>query len=211
MARSFAIVLLAVAFGVAGCAPKAPPLTGIEAPARLPRTQLPPGHRTVAFDWRLSEPNVDMRGEGVARIASPDSVRLDFFVAGGMGAGYAILIGDELRAPGAGFFARFLPEAPLLWATLGHLRLPPTASDTVVRVDGDTLRADIGRDPRWRLAFVDDALRRLERIEGNRIQEIVARPPRGAVRYERPSSRRVLEITVTDSAAVPAFDASIWK
>ena len=42
------------------------------------------------------------RGEGVARIASPDSVRMDFFLGGGLGSGAAVLIGDSLSGPGAG-------------------------------------------------------------------------------------------------------------
>ena len=60
-----------------------------------------------------------MRGEGVARIAPPDSARLDFFV-NGEGTGHALLIGDQIRLQsGQGAMRDFLPPAPLLWAALG--------------------------------------------------------------------------------------------
>jgi hypothetical protein len=153
-----------------------------------------------------------MSGDGIARIAAPDSARLDFFVgeSGSMGSGRALLIGDELDVPGFGFFERFLPDESILWATLGRLSVP-AAADTVIRVDGDTLRADIGGDDRWRVAFVDGSLSRLERIGGGRVQELLVRWPDGAVRYERPSARRVLEITVVGTSPASPFDASIWK
>lgn len=208
--RQYLSLLLLLA-AVAACAPKAPPLTGLPAPAVLPRVELAPGHRRMVFRWKLTDPDIRLNGDGVARIAAPDSVRLDFFVDGGMGGGRAIMIGDELRAPGMNFIGRYLPDPPVLWATLGRVHVP-AASDTVVRVDGDTLRADIGRDTRWRMAFVDRELRRLERIEGGRLREWVVRDSSGrSVRYEQPMARRVLEITVVGTEAVSDFDESIWK
>jgi len=53
----------------------------------------------VVFQWELVDGEITARGDGVARIASPDSVRLDFFLGGGMGGGAAVLIGaaaDEI-------------------------------------------------------------------------------------------------------------------
>ena len=51
----------------------------------------------------------------------------------------------------------------MLWAVLGRLAVP-AVSDTVAKVDGATLRADIGRNPAWRVTFVADHLTRIERI-----------------------------------------------
>ncbi|MDQ3697168.1 MAG: hypothetical protein M3373_03975 [Gemmatimonadota bacterium] len=207
--RPFAALLVAVA-ALAGCAPKAPPLTGVPAPVRLPRTELSAGYTTLTFRWTYADPDVRLHGNGVARIAAPDSVRLDFFLSGGMGSGHALLIGDELRVPGIGMLERFLPPPPLLWAALGRLRIP-AAADTVVRVDADTLRAEIGQDPRWRAAFVGAEIRRVDRISGDRLDQWVTRDGGGAIRYERPTARRVLEITVLRSEPASAFDAAIWR
>ena len=109
-----------------------------------------------------------MRGEGTARIADPDSARLDFVVDGGFGGGWAVLVGDQLSIPGPDVVRRLIPPAPLLWATLGRLAVPP-ARDTTARMVGDTLRADIGGDPTWRVTFAGTQLSRVERIDGGRI------------------------------------------
>jgi hypothetical protein len=193
-----------------GCAPKAPPLAGTLTPVPVPRTELPPGYRRVIFRWSYADPDYRLRGEGVARIAPPDSVRLDLFLDGGLGAARAILIGNDLRLPDADFAERLLPPAPLMWASLGRLSLPP-AADTTVRVDGDTLRADIGRDPVWRAAFVGGVLRRLERIDGGRLREWVIRDSAGAVHYDLPTARRTLDISVLRSEPVSDLDATIWR
>ena len=149
------------------------------------------------------------RGEGVARIAAPDSARLDFFVDPGMGAGYALLIGDRLEAPGIALVRRYLPPPPLLWASLGRLRVP-SAADTVARVDGDTIRADIGRTPIWRVTFAGERLVRVERIEEGRVIERMVRSPDDGVHYDHLRARRSLTLTVTRRSEVVPFDATIW-
>ncbi len=204
--RVIALATLAVA---AGCAPRARPLQGLPVPAaQLPAAELPAGHHRVVFRWTYEDPDMGARGEGLARVASPDSARMDFFVDPGMGAGYALLIGTELDAPGIALVRRYLPP-PLLWATLGRL-LVPGAADTTVRVDGTTLRADIGRDPVWRATFQGARLSRLERIDGGRVVERVTRDVDDAVRYEHLAARRTLTLSITRREAVPAFDATIW-
>ena len=115
------------------CAPKARPLEGAPAPARLPAAQLAPGYQRVNFRWEFVERDVAARGDGVARIAAPDSARVDFFLDGGYGGGWAILIGNRLLVPdGAGFMRRYVPPPPMLWAALGRLAVP-AATDTVER------------------------------------------------------------------------------
>lgn len=194
---------------IGACTPRVRPLPGAPAPARLPRAELPPGHREIVFQWEYADVDFRARGEGVARIAPPDSARLDLFVAGGFGGGRAWLLGDSLIAPGGAFVRRFIPPAPLMWAALGRLALPP-AADTVVRVDGDTLRADIGRDDIWRATFAGGRLVRLERISGGRLQEWVTRDTAGELRYRHEGARRSLTLSITRTETVPAFDPSIW-
>ena len=91
------------------------------------------------------------RGDGAARIAAPDSARLDFFLAGGFG-GAAILIRDSLDAPGGDMVRRFIPPPTLMWAALGRVALP-NLPDTVDQDGRSRLRADIGNPVAWRLTF----------------------------------------------------------
>ncbi|MEJ7813074.1 MAG: hypothetical protein WKG32_21860 [Gemmatimonadaceae bacterium] len=205
-----AVRIAALTVGAFSCAPRARPLGGALSPVSVPRAELPRGYRQITFTWQYADADVQFRGDGVARVAAPDSVRLDLFLAGGLGGGRAFLIGDDLRLPDGEMLARLLPPPPLLWAALGRLSVP-SASDTLVRVDGDTLRADIGRGPTWRSAFVGGDLRRLERIADKRVHEWVARTAVGDVRYQRPVGRRSLEITVVRTEALARLDATIWR
>ena len=196
-----------VALAAAACAPRAAPLVGAPVPARLPAAALD-APRQIVFRWSLEDGTLVARGEGVARVAPPDSARLDFFLDGGAGGGTAFLIGDALDAPGGDFVRRLLPPAPLLWASLGRLAVPP--GDTVARLDGGVLRADIGGGPVYRVSFEGDSLRRVERIDGGRLQEWVARSAEGRIEYRHEASGRRLSLEVTRVASPGGFDASIW-
>ncbi len=176
----------------------------------IPATTLPPGHQVVVFNWTLEDPDMFSRGEGAVRSASPDSARLDFFLGGGMGSGAAVLVGDQLRlAPGAERVRGMLmPSAPLLWAVAGRAA-PPALPDTMIRVDGDTLRVDIGNPLEWRLTFAKDSLRRVERVSGKHIVEWVSRASDGRVRYRNESTRRQLDIVITKVERT-RIDVSAW-
>jgi hypothetical protein len=208
--RRAALLAALAAVAGAGCAPRARPLAGAPTPeVALPSTALAARPQRLVFRWRYDEAEgFSARGEGVARLTPPDSGRLDFFVDGGLGGGYAVLIGDRVSAPGGDMIRRLIPPAPLLWAALGRVALP-AAADTVVRSAGDTIRADVGRGPTWRVTFVGGRLRRLERIDGGRIQEWVQRDS-SAVRYRHESERRGLSLDVQRTETVDAFPASIW-
>lgn len=190
------------------CAPKVRPLAGLPSTVPLPGAQLPPGHARLVFRWDYGDPLFSARGEGVARIAPPDSVRLDFFADGGLGNGFAILIGDSLATPANDDARRYLPPAPLLWAALG--RLDVEGADSLLRLQGDTLRADIGRDPTWRAAFVGRTLRALERIEDGRLRESIRRDS-AVVTYRNFGARRRLTLTILRRHDDPPFDETIWR
>jgi hypothetical protein len=204
------LALVVVGIGAAlGCTPRARPLRGTPVPVRLPAAQLSPDHQRLDFRWEYREGQIVARGEGVARIAPPDSARVDVFLDGGYGGGRALLLGDTLLAPGGDAVKRYLPPAPLLWAAFGRLAVP-ASPDTVARQDGEMLRADIGSRPVWRASFRGERLAGLERIEENRIVERVERSAEGA-RYSNDGARRSLVLTVTRSQGVPDFDPSIWR
>lgn len=197
------------ALALSACVRRAPPLDGAPAPARLPRAELPPGHAKTVFRWSYDDGSIGVRGDGVGRVAPPDSARLDLFLGGGFGTVQAFLIGDTVLAPGGEGAREFLPPPPMLWAALGRLAVP-AAADTVARVDGESLRADIGRDPIWRVTFAGDRLVSLERIERGAIVEWVRRAPNGDVRYVHEPSQRRLGISITRTEPAAPFDASIW-
>lgn len=199
-----------LALGACASIPRAGPLLGYPAPLPLPATTLAPGCRRLVFQWQYRERFFSARGSGAARVAPPDSLRLDLFLDNGASGGFVILVADTLRLPDEDGARRYVPPAPLLWAALG--RVTVAASDTVVRVDGDTLRADVGQPPVWRLAYWAGDLVRLERIRSRRIQEIVERTDSTRVLYRHPGASRSLALTIERRFAEPAcFDAAIWR
>jgi hypothetical protein len=205
------LALVACALVVIGCVPRLSPLTGALAPVTaIPRTAVPEGHTKIVFDWELTDLTLTSRGDGAARIAHPDSVRLDFFLAGGFGGGSAVLIGDSLTAPGGDMVRKLVPPPTLLWAALGWAALP-NLPDTVVRLDGAVLRADVGRPVAWRFTFHGDTLARADRVDGGKVVEWVERVDSTHVRYRNESSRRSLTLSITRHEGVPDFDASIWR
>lgn len=203
-------LLGAAVIAAIACAPAAAPLKGVLAPDRsLPSLTLPAGHRQIVFKWDYEEGEIAARGDGSVRLAAPDSARLDFFLGGGLGAGAAILVGDSLRAPHAELARRYIPPAPMMWAALGRLAIP-ALRDTVVRIDGDVLRADVGRPVQWRVAIRGDTLVGLEHISGGKIIETVTRGANGVLTYEAPGARRRLRLTILREQP-GSFDAAIWS
>lgn len=203
-----------VAISACATAARIAPLSGV-APsnAALPVLGLATSAQRVTFKWELDDNSngdpIVARGDGVARLAPPDSARIDLFLGGGFGAAAAVLVGDSLRLPSAGGVGAMIPPPPLLWAALGRLALP-AISDTIVRVSGDTLRASLGRPVQWRVTSVGNTLTRVERISGDRIVEWVERVPGKHVRYEL-SGRRSLVLDIENQQPAAAFDASIWR
>jgi hypothetical protein len=193
------------------CAPRLSPLTGVPVPvSRMPSGTMLRGHHRIVFDWQLDDQEISGKGEGVARIASPDSARLDFFLGGGFGGGgSALLIGDTVQIPGPSLVRKLVPPPTLLWAALGRVALPNLA-DTVIRIDGSTLRADIGQPVAWRLTFQGDTLTRAERVDGGRVREWVERTDATHVQYRDVGGRRSLRLTITRMDEVADFDASTW-
>lgn len=212
-----ALVMLTSTLVACGGAPRVMPLAGTPTTVALPRTALPAGHQHIVFRWAYSDRLFRANGDASARVAAPDSVRLDFFDASGTGLGYAIVLADSIYTPGGDEARRYLPPVPLLWAAFGTLRL--VGADTVLRVDGDTLRADIVSDTSsaasrtsfWRVAFADRTLVRLERIDNGRLVEFVERGDTARVRYRQNSARRSLGLTIRQTTRGTAFDPSIWQ
>ncbi len=211
------ITLLVRALGVAGlvsaCAPKLAPLvnaTPVPERQPLPALELPRHSQRVVFTWRLQESELEVRGDGAARIAAPDSARIDLFVAGGLGNGAAWIIGDDMRIEVPDALRRVLPPPAFLWAALGRFAIPPGKDTLVVRTDS-TVTAEIGPSPRWRLAIRGGRITRLERAEGDKVVDRLERRPDGSLVYFHAPTRRQLTLTTTRVDSVAPFDAAIWK
>lgn len=205
------VLLVATATGILACVPHLSPLSGTAMPASaLPRPAMRPGRAKIVFNWELQDRETTTRGEGAARVAFPDSARLDFYLAGGFAGGSAVLIGDSLQAPGGDFIRKLIPPPPMLWAALGRLALP-NLPDTVIRGEGTNVRADIGRPVSWRLTFHGDTLVRVERVDDARVLEWLDRSDPKHVSYRNTAARRSLQLTITRTDEVSSFDASIWR
>src|SRR5947209_3545966 len=98
MHRAVKAGAVAMVLASAACMPRLTPLAGTPVPAtKLPRATLAAGHRKLVFNWELDDREMSGRGDGAARIASPDTARLDFILSGGYGSGAAVLIDDAVQ------------------------------------------------------------------------------------------------------------------
>ncbi len=188
-----------------GCAPRVAPITAPRVAAGVPDTRLAAGHQRVIFRWSYDDPLFAANGEGVARVAAPDSIRLDFFADGGLGSGGAILIGDSLRTA-AEDGRRYLPPVPLLWAALGVLRVG--APDTAVFGGGDTLWVVLGKE--YRAAIVGRQLVELGRMEGGRWRDRVNLDSAQVTYRQFRTVRRRLTLSAMRRIPEGPFDAAIW-
>lgn len=176
----------------------------------LPVIALPQRSQRIVFDWRLQEAELEVRGEGAARIAAPDSARIDLFVRGGLGSGAAWVIGDDMHLDAPDALRRVLPPPAFLWAALGRFAIP-AGNDTLVARSDSVLTAEIGPTPRWRLSLRGNTITRLERAEGDRIVDRLERRTDGSLVYFHAPTRRQLTLTITRVDSVAAFDAAIWR
>jgi hypothetical protein len=202
-----------LAFQTACAAPRLAPLpnaTPVPAREPLPRIELPRHSQRIVFTWRLQEAELEVRGEGAARISAPDSVRVDLFLAGGLGSGAAWVIGDRMQSDAPAALLKVLPPPAFLWAALGRFAIPGGADTVVARTDS-SFTAEIGPSPRWRLGVQGGRIVRLERADGDRVVDRLERKSDGALVYFHAPTRRQLTLSVTKVDSVPAFDASIWR
>ena len=207
-------VFLVGAATLVACAPTLAPLVNATPVAQqrepLPSIELPRHSQRIVFNWRLQESELEVRGEGAARISAPDSARVDLFVAGGLGSGAAWVIGDDMRLEAPEALRRVLPPPAFLWAALGRFSIPP-GRDTVVARTDSTVTAEIGPSPRWRVSIRKGRVTRLERAEGDKVIDRLERRDDGSLVYFHAPTRRQLTLTITRTDSVAPFDASIWK
>jgi hypothetical protein len=185
------------------------------------RSTLPAQRTVIRFRWRYVDARVRYAGRGSARIAPPDSLRFDYAGPLGMGAGAAVVIGDEVAwADPTANFRSLVPAIPMLWASLGMVQ--PARADAAVFGLATPERTI------WRFAGVDGdtldyvatlAAERVLEAEWRRGGKVVARSrtrldpqarPLGA-RIDFPEAPARFELTVVaiDTAAV--FPPALWR
>lgn len=158
-------ILVMVAVGAGACSGRAIPdtLDPSVAAAAVSRTA-PDRALRVVFDWRILDGEARFNGSGVARIEPPYRARLDLFGPRGEGYLSAALVGSEIRLPGPTDAP--LPPPALMWAVLGVVAPPETATLAGTRVEGETVELHYG-DGDERLVYeLEGGRLRLVDLEG---------------------------------------------
>ena len=178
----------------------------------------PEGHRTVRFNWRWQDERGAAGGKGSARVAGPDSVRLDMSGPFGAGRSAGVVVGDSaLWTDPPDAIERIVPSYPLMWALFGVARMPADAAVLRGRADSTATswQAVTGTDtvvyvrtrtePRL-MTEVRQAGKVLGRVETTFGPD--GRP--ATSRLTVPSVPARLDITFTSSASTAAFPSDLW-
>ena len=217
----FYLAILALA-----CGPRAPGALVPAAAAPVDRAQVQAwaaassaeGHQLLRFRWQLQDERGAAGGRGTARLAAPDSVRLDVAGPLGAGRGSAVVVGDTaLWTDPDDVIERLVPSYPLMWAMFGLMRLPPEGatlrglSDSSVTIwesaeGADTVAYVRQRSPARLLAEVRNAGKVVGRVE----TELAADGKPVTSRLTVPSVPARLDLTFTSSTASEPFPGTLW-
>lgn len=157
---------------VAGCAPGIEPLVPVDA-APVDRASVvawsaptaPAGPAVHRFKWLYRDGRQSAGGRGSARVAAPDSVRVDARGPLGQGRSSGVVVGDSiLWAEPEDNLIEAAPNVALMWALFGVAREPGPGT-TLLGLERPGFTA-------WRI------------IEGPDTLEYVREPERGRLRAE---------------------------
>lgn len=98
----------------------------------------PDHNRHLKFKFKFKDPKGKVGGRGAARIAAPDSLRLDMQGPFGLGRGAAMVNGDStewIKGPEA--IKRIVPDFRLMWSMLGFTRPSPEGATLAAYESGD--------------------------------------------------------------------------
>jgi len=218
--------LVYLALGFAGCTGSVPSLvpgplasaTGDQVAGWVARTT--PGRGALhRFTWLYQDEQASKGGRGSARIAVPDSLRIDFAGSLGIGKGSAVVVGDSaLWVVPERSVEELVPGVSLLWSVLGIARGP----DSGARLAG----LDQPERTAWQYADGGDTVTYL-RVAGNpvilfaevrRAGKIIGRTEMTArtdgtpikAKLTAPTVPSKLEITFYATIPTPAFPAETW-
>jgi len=128
-----------LALGLAACASGPPPSLAPTGVGPIERDRVlafvdsttPHGHRLSRFKWSFKDQRSSTGGRGSARVAGPDSMRID--IAGPLGVGRAsafVLADSEIWVDPEKSVKDMVPNYPLLWAMFA-VALAPSDSDAL--------------------------------------------------------------------------------
>lgn len=199
-------------------APDAALATSAQVSQWLARTA-PVGHEVLKFRWQIQDDRGAAGGRGSARVAAPDSIRLDVAGPLGSGRGAAVVIGDSAQwTDPPDIIHRLVPSYPLMWAMLGVMRAPPA--------DAEVHGAEDSTGVRWQWGSGSDTVRYAWRNSGTRLQaearhggQLVgwvettfgagSRPERSQL--VAPSSSTKLTLTFSASESPESFPPGLWQ
>lgn len=174
----------------------------------------------LRFRWRYRDERRSGGGRGTARVAPPDSLRVDWAAVLGLASGAAVVVGDSLQwaDPKDDYPSSVVPAVQLIWTALGVVR-PPRAG-TAVFGARDSTRA------LWRFVAQGDTLdfrlrsapRTLE-AEWRRDGHLMARSrtllgPAGlpsSVRIDVPERSARFELTFVAVDTAATFAPALWR
>jgi hypothetical protein len=179
----------------------------------------PQGLRQLRFKFKFKDSKGKVGGRGAARVAAPDSVRLDMQGPFGLGKGAAMVVGDStewIRGPDA--IKRVIPDFRLLWSMLGYTQPPPSGAGLAASEAGDVTA--------WSYATAEDTVEYV-RTGGSRPTLVALVRKNGAVlgRSETsfgpdgtpmeaqllvPGASARLDLTFTESTSPATFKSDTW-
>jgi hypothetical protein len=223
--RRLVTILLAALLGACGGVRLAAPL-GDMVPdqaafaAELRGATQPATPERIFFAWTLDEQGSRVRGRGIVRAEAPERLRLDLFGPRDETYLMAALVADEYRLPPSAGSAP-LPSPTLLWAAMGVLEPPASATLTAATSTAATAelryRSPEGDQFVYSFARTGDGPYRLERVQrarGDDVLETVAidRPGSGQPRTQYRDWSRYRDLTLEVDSIRPSqsFPPNIW-
>ncbi len=184
------------------------------------RGTLPARPTAIRFRWKYRDERLRAGGRGMARIAPPDSLRLDYATALNLATGAGVVVGDSvLWADPSKDFHSLVRAVPMLWAAFGMVRPPADGAATfgLARTDGAVFRFVTGGDTLEYVASAGGP--RTLQAEWRRHGAVVARSRTQLDGHAMPASARIdfpeaparFEVTVVavDTAAV--IPPVLWR
>lgn len=223
-------LLLYLAVTVSGCAgtslkvaPTAlPPGMGPATPDQVEAfvaALAPTENRQFRFKFKFKDPKGNVGGRGAARIAVPDSLRLDMQGPFGLGKGAAMVVGDStewIRGPDA--IKRIVPDFRLMWSMLGIARPAPEGAELTASVAGDVTAWSYGSASDTveyvRTTGATPTLVALVRKDGAVLgrSETTFGPDGAPLKSQLivPGSSARLDLTFTESSSPASFKPDTW-
>ncbi len=179
----------------------------------------PEGNRHLKFKFKFRDPKGKVGGRGAARIAAPDSLRLDMQGPFGLGKGATMVNGDStvwIKGPEA--IKRIVPDFRLMWSMLGYTRPPPAGATLSARqspgVTAWSYATEADTVEYLRTEGLSPSLVALVRKDGAVLgrSEVTFGPDGAPLKAQLivPGTSARLDLTFTESTTPASFKPDMW-